>query len=251
MPEHASVVALIDRIVAGARIPSRAERDDLRRELEAHFEDAGTSEEAAREAIRRFGEERVVAGALRRVYRWDYRLLYVAKIAACLAASIGVAFFIEAAANLRVGREHDSLALAPGFAHAIVRATALVLAFVVAREALKPPLAWRRVTLGLCVYVCVCGVVELTFANGAVAFVIAATFVALGALGSMRHRAPARWLLIYGSFVAVTAATHVNIAFGPMRTLLASAVTLTIWASTSAVAARADRLFVNLLESAG
>jgi len=60
--------ALIERLVAAARLESEAERDDLRRELRAHFEDAGTSPEAARAAIARFGGERAIADSLRRVH---------------------------------------------------------------------------------------------------------------------------------------------------------------------------------------
>src|SRR6516162_10893776 len=59
------VSALIERIVE--RVP-HARRDELRRELRAHFEDAGTSDETVREAVRRFGSGMEVADAMRRVY---------------------------------------------------------------------------------------------------------------------------------------------------------------------------------------
>jgi len=42
MHEDEEIRGLIDRIVAGSDIASPAARADLRRELEAHFEDAGT-----------------------------------------------------------------------------------------------------------------------------------------------------------------------------------------------------------------
>jgi len=249
MRERDASAALIERIVAGASIPRRAARDDLRRELQAHFEDACTSDGADRDAISRFGAERDVAGALRRVYRWDYRLFYAAKIAASAAASLGAALLIQAAANLRVGAERDALALAPGFSHAALLSTAVVVLLVVTREAVKPPIDWRWVAAGLCVYAGIGGLVELTLASGS-AFAIAGLYVAVGVLGSMRAGAT-RWLLIYGSFVALMGVTHVNVAFGPARILVASAATLAVWASTSALAARADRLFVNLFDPAG
>jgi hypothetical protein len=43
MAEREAIAALIERIVAGAHVPSRAERDDLRRELWTHFEESRTS----------------------------------------------------------------------------------------------------------------------------------------------------------------------------------------------------------------
>jgi hypothetical protein len=86
MRERDAVASLIDRLVAAARIPSRAAREDLRRELSAHFEDAGSSPEAMRDALRRFGVESEVADSLRRVYRCDYLCLYFAKVAASIGA---------------------------------------------------------------------------------------------------------------------------------------------------------------------
>ena len=71
MADHA-VESLIEKIVAGAHIPSRTQRDELRRELLAHFEDAGTTPETLRDALRRFGSEALITESLRRVYRWDY-----------------------------------------------------------------------------------------------------------------------------------------------------------------------------------
>jgi predicted permease len=61
--------AFIDRILAESRIDDAADRESLRRELLTHFEDAGTSPEALRAAIRRFGGGRAIADALRQAYR--------------------------------------------------------------------------------------------------------------------------------------------------------------------------------------
>jgi predicted permease len=60
--------AFIDRIVAASGIDDDAGRDSLRRELLTHFEEAGTSPDALREALQRFGGERTVGDALRHVY---------------------------------------------------------------------------------------------------------------------------------------------------------------------------------------
>jgi predicted permease len=73
MPERdEGVDALIERIVARARIGDPDARDDLRRELRAHFEDAGRSPGAVDEAVRRFGDESAVAASLRRVHSRGY-----------------------------------------------------------------------------------------------------------------------------------------------------------------------------------
>jgi hypothetical protein len=58
----------VDGDAADARSPSWAARDDLRRELWTHFEDAGTPPDDVREAMRRFGAEAMVTASLRRVY---------------------------------------------------------------------------------------------------------------------------------------------------------------------------------------
>ena len=71
MREHDDVAAFIERIVADAGIADDGRREDLRRELRAHFEDAGGSPEAVREAMRRFGAEGRIAASLRDVHRAD------------------------------------------------------------------------------------------------------------------------------------------------------------------------------------
>ena len=251
MRDRDALAAQIDRIVAGARIPSRGARDDLRRELWAHFEDAGASDDALHDAIRRFGPEADVVESLRHVYRWDYRLLYAVKVVVSIAASIGVALAIQVAANLRVRAESDAMRLAPGFSHAIMLSAAVVVALVIARETLQPRITWRWMAAGLCLYAGLCALVQLAVANSAGAFATALLFVALGRLGSTRHAA-AKWLLAYGSFVATMSITHalLNVPFGPAQALVASGILLAVLSTTAAVVARVDHLFISVFESA-
>ena len=134
MPDPA-VVDLIERVVAAARIPRRARREELRRELYAHFEDAGTSPEAVRDAVRRFGHESLVAGSFRRVYRWDYAFFCLTRVivSGCLAAV--AALLIEAIVSIRAG----------GFSHAIVPALTVAMGIVAGREIIRrliPNRAW-------------------------------------------------------------------------------------------------------------
>src|SRR5690349_1628780 len=100
-----AIDAAIERLVRAARIPDRAAREELRRELAAHFEDAtaaaeveaagGRSSDSTRRALARFGDEAIVAEQFQRVYRWDYALLYALKIAAAVLLSAAVALFFQ------------------------------------------------------------------------------------------------------------------------------------------------------------
>ena len=101
MPD-ADIHAMVDRIVAAAHVPGRAARADLRRELRAHFEDAGDALIGPDDAIRRFGPEDVVVRSLRRTYAVEYALLYTLKIVASIAASLAAALTIELAVHARV-----------------------------------------------------------------------------------------------------------------------------------------------------
>jgi hypothetical protein len=129
MPDDADVTAMIDRIVAAARVPRRGARADLRRELHAHFEDAGASPDQRREALRRFGSEELVIAGLRRVYAVEYHLCYAAKVAASIAVSLMTALAIEWMAHLRIEPRPVAFALA------------VVVTVIVAWELARPPAA--------------------------------------------------------------------------------------------------------------
>jgi macrolide transport system ATP-binding/permease protein len=73
MDDRDAVTALIDRIVAGAELSTRAAEDDLRRELWSHFEEAGDSPEARRDALRRFGSEVDMTASLRSIHEAERR----------------------------------------------------------------------------------------------------------------------------------------------------------------------------------
>jgi hypothetical protein len=250
MPDHA-VESLVEKIVAGARIPSRKQRDDLRRELLAHFEDAGTTPEAVRDALRRFGSEALITGSLRRVYRWDYTFFYLTKIAASIVVSAAVALIIEVLVNLRVEVEAEAWRLAPGFSHGVPQAIAVVLALVTAWEATRPPFQFSRALIALSAYATVCGCASLLFVNASGAFASATLLAALSYAGA---RTTTRTLKIVSTFVAFAAAEYIlhrrlPVAFGPGRVLVASLVLLAIWACTVSVVTRVDRAFRHSLEA--
>jgi predicted permease len=68
MHERRSVDALIDRLVREANLPNDQARDELRRELESHFEESGNSPDAIRSAVRRFGSTAAVSEGFRHAY---------------------------------------------------------------------------------------------------------------------------------------------------------------------------------------
>jgi hypothetical protein len=248
--DHA-VESLIETIVAGAHIPSRKRRDELRRELLAHFEDAGTTPEAVRDALRRFGSEALITESLRRVYQWDYAFLYLTKIAASIVVSAAVALLIEVVVNLRVEAEAEAWRLAPGFSHGVALAIAVVLALVTAWEATRPPLQVSRALIALSAYATVCGCASLLLVNATGAF---ASATILAALSYACARTTTRTMKIMSTFIAFAAAEYVlhrglPVAFGPARVLMASVVLLAIWACTVSVATRMDRVFRHSFEA--
>jgi hypothetical protein len=256
MHEHDTAAAFIERIVAGAHIPSRSRREDLSRELwthfEEHFEQSGTSPEAVHTALCRFGAEDVVTASWRRIYRWDYTFLYLLKIAASITASIAAALLIEVLVNLRVEAQAEAWRLAPGFSHAAGLAVGVVAGLVTAWEVARQPFNRSRAMLAIGAYGAACVLVGVLLVNSAWAFVTPTMLVALGYLCSRLESRPAKLLLTFGAFAAALYGTHLvlSVAFGPARALAASAVLVAVWSSTDMILARVDHAFVRLFEPA-
>jgi hypothetical protein len=99
MAEQNDLVAFVSRIVERAQIPSRAERDDLRRELLAHFEDAALARGSRDDAVRQFGGGDDIAADLHRIYRGRRARAHTFRIATGLAASLAAALGITVLAN--------------------------------------------------------------------------------------------------------------------------------------------------------
>jgi hypothetical protein len=257
MHEHEIASALIDRVVAGAHIASHAERESLRRELWTHFEDAAASPDGIANALARFGQEVEVTESFRRVYRWDYYVLYLAKIAASVVASVAMALVIEVLVNLRLELEAEVWRLAPGFSHAAVFAVAVVLALVTAWEAGRQPFNGRRAVAAIGAYAAVTAIVAFLFTDGLGAVGGATFLVAVGCLCSRLdvswQSRPAKLLLTFCVFAACLYATHsmVSVAFGPSRALATSGVLVAVWASTVVILTRVDHVFVNLFNTTG
>jgi hypothetical protein len=246
-----AVGAFIERIVAGARIPRGSDRDELRRELRTHFEEAGTSPEAQDEAVRRFGGEVLIAESFRRIYRFDYAIWYLAKIAASVVSSVAAALVIEVLVNLRVELQAEVWRLAPGFSRAAGVSVAVVLGLVTAWEVCRPPFNRSRAAVAVGAYAAVCLLVQLLFAAGIGAFVTATMLVVLGCLCARLKITPARLVLVFGAFAAVLYTNHLvlRVSFGAGRALIASAVLVAVWSSTVLILARVDHAFFTSLAS--
>ena len=200
---------VIDEIVREAGGPRRA-REELRRELESHFAEAGESPERLREALARFGAGREVGAALRRARGLRGVALYGAKVLASLAASLLVAAAAQVAVNLRSAPAGDGLRLAVGISLGMP-VSALVVALAV--------LAWELDVAPLCARL------ERHPARLCAALAV----VVLAALGL--H------------------ALH-GMPIPPGLALLASLVTVGTWACTIAIAAWLDRAYLRRLGGA-
>jgi hypothetical protein len=110
MDDRRAIEAVIARVVTAARIPDRREREDLQRELRAHFEDAAAEHGSAEAAIANFGRVDEVTSTLRLVYRAQYLAAYALKTSAGCLASIAVGLLIELSAS-RPGRFREMAAI--------------------------------------------------------------------------------------------------------------------------------------------
>ena len=97
MSEHDRMTALVDDVLARARIPSRREHEDLRRELLTHFEDAARARGSIDAALAEFGLADDVSSRLCAVYVAQRQFAHALRIAAGLIVSLAVALVIELA----------------------------------------------------------------------------------------------------------------------------------------------------------
>jgi hypothetical protein len=250
MRDDADVAAVIERIVIRARVPGRARRDDLRRELWTHFEEVGGSIDATREAIRRFGTDAEIGESLRDVSRWEYALWHSARVAASIVASLVAALLIQVAANLRLELQADVWRLAPGFSRAAGMSVAVVLGLITMWEAARPPVNRSRAVIAIAA----CGVlgiiVQVLFPAVVGALVTAAILVGIGFLCSRLARWPSRVVALVAAFASTLYVNHLllSVAFGPSRALMAGSILWAVWSSTVAILSRLDRAFGSVFE---
>jgi hypothetical protein len=246
--DQQAVADLIERIVRDARMPGRASRQQLREELWTHFAAAGSSPEAVRHAMERFGDVELVTTAFRFVYRWPYFVLYLVKIAASVILSMAVALVIQVLVNLRLEFQAEVWRLAPGFSQAAVVSVGVVLGLATAWESVRRPFDPRRAIVAILSYFAIC--VSVAFLGGRAIGVFgpATLLVVLGYLCSRLGLRPRNLLLTFAVFAVAIYGIHqaVSVAVGPERALVTSAVLIAIWASTVTILSRFDHAFGHL-----
>jgi hypothetical protein len=246
----ARVCRAIDEVVRGARIPWRRGREELRAELWSHFEESGREAGGLGGALARLGDPAALAQGFRHVYRRDYRLFYLGKLAASLLASALVAVAVQIAVNLRVGGGAALWRLAPAFPKAAVVSVAVALGAVAAWESLRRPFSPRRGLVAVALYLLASLSVQLAFGRGVAAFMAGLVIVALGYATSRLQIRPARLAAAYLAFSIFVYGAHRAAAAGAMPLLPAlatSAALLAVWAASLAILARVDRAFRGLV----
>jgi hypothetical protein len=134
MAERQVVTDFIDRVVRESNIVSGSARADLRRELESHFADAGTSSEALHAALHRFGNPAHVGRELERAHRRGRLVARLARVIVAMVASAGVALAIQVVANLHVDWQSEAVRLGPGFTRSAWFSGMIIIALVAAWE---------------------------------------------------------------------------------------------------------------------
>ncbi|HEY7234074.1 MAG TPA: hypothetical protein VH539_07980 [Gemmatimonadaceae bacterium] len=196
----------IDRIVRDAKISSARERADLRRELESHFAEVGTTPEALRAAIARFGSVRLVSDQLEQVHRRNRFWNHLLRITVAGAASTLAAVAIQVVANLRIDVQGNLLSLGPAFSRSAAFATMLVVMLVA---------AWELDIDALCARL-------------------------------ERHPLRFLSIVMVLSTTMVLFHAIIDSMIAPGRALVASAFDVVIWTCTVAILARTDRVFARV-----
>jgi len=207
--ERRAVEELIERLVREASLPDARARDELRRELAGHFEEAGDSPDAIRDALARFGRADVVSRGFRAAYRRGRAALYAAKVLASVATASAAGLVVELIANLRIRPGAGTLAIGDGYVVSACFAVAIVIILVAAWELDIEPLCARLERRPLR---------------------LVAAFGALFATIYFGHPT------VHGPISA------------PVTLMLAGAAAgVAVWASTVAIVARLDLAFLRLL----
>lgn len=159
MDEQEQVRRLIARLVNDAGLQRAQEREALRRELASHFEAAGESPEALRNALDRFGDLDQVGLGLQRAHRRGWRAWYTAKVGISILAAAGIAFICQLVGQLWLaGHLHFSTRDAFTAAISVVIGAVVVAAWEFRLEAIATRLERRPILLLATSLLTACGV---------------------------------------------------------------------------------------------
>ncbi len=151
---------LIDRIVYDARLPSTRRRRDLRQELTDHFADAAADGVSAEQAIARFGSDRSVVAAFRGVYRAEYAVWTVLRLAAGAGLAAVAGLLLVSLSGVRF--DGNGLQTEPWFIHRALNVVKLSIAAVIGWELSRRKVTLTRVVAGVAIYAVLAGALQLT-----------------------------------------------------------------------------------------
>jgi hypothetical protein len=203
MDDHERVDQLIDQLLRDAKITSPRARDELRRELESHFAEAGCGSSDMAAVLDRFGSPQLVSEQLGRVHRGHRVVRQALRILAATILSAFVAVGIQVVVSVRINPSAGVIGMGRAFGRSAMLSLMIVVVLVAAWELDIESLCARleREPLRL-----------------------ALTLTALAMAMLLFHAAEMTDL-------------HVTRAF------LASAVDMIVWGCTIAILARLDRAF--------
>jgi hypothetical protein len=248
VPDDNRAGALIDRIVAAAVVPNRAEREDLRRELRSHFDECGASSPDLDAALRRFGSEASVAESLRRVYRVDRAFWYGVKLAGSIAASLAAVIAIEALVNLPA-LAAAGWRLAPEFLRGVAVSTIVVVGLVAAFEAVRTPFSRRRAAAAVAAYGAIVAILTVAIPPMGFTLAMATTLVAAAQLSTTLDGALQRIAMLCAVFAAIVFGSHLalGVLLSAARAASAGAVFAAVWCTTTQIVTRLDAAFADRL----
>ena len=236
---EASIGDTIERIVLGARLPTDAARDELRRELASHFEEAADSPAGGADVLRRFGNVAEVAEDFRHVYRFEFILSSVTAVLFTLLVCTVAAAATLLLVNLPFTSDSVNWLSGPHYrvpAYGVRMATALIVAWEMGRR----PLTVRRVLVGALAYSLVSSAITLLMRGDLHAWRPwhVPSVVVIGFLARRARFASTRVLMMYAGFSLYLVMTPPP---GEVPPLLLAAVLVAIWVPTEALLARVDR----------
>ncbi|HKW09038.1 MAG TPA: hypothetical protein VJO33_01585 [Gemmatimonadaceae bacterium] len=204
--DERSLSDFIDRIVRDAKISSMRERAELRRELQSHFAEAGTTPEALSTAVERFSSAALVSDQLEHIHRRSRFWAHLLRVVVAGAASTVAAVAIQIVANLRIDVQGNLVSLGPAFSRSAAFATMIVVMLVA---------AWELDIDALCARL-------------------------------ERHPMRFLAILVALSTTMILFHAAIDSLVAPGRALVASAFDVVIWTCTIAILARTDRAFARV-----
>jgi hypothetical protein len=204
MADRNDVSQLIARIVRETKIADARERAELQRELESHFAEVESSDEAMAHAIERFGCPASIGSRLAEAHRRGPFVTRALRVGFALTTSSFVALGLQLLACLRIDTRGATLALGSGFFRALIFSAMLIVVLIT---------AWELDIEAFCARI-------------------------------ERHPARMLWIVIgLATAMMAFHAVENSMMPPPGLALTASGIDVVIWTCTIAILARTDRFF--------